>query len=129
MEIKFKKNDLVRMNNAAFMNIFDPNLDEPIDPVSKQTYKVTQCRFAADGTIEYKLRGCYGWWKEKHLVESDSKELKDTEAEWVFNQEEETLVCSNCCYDALLDYRGRSTDSRFCPHCGKRMINSTMPED
>ena len=70
MEIKFKKNDLVRMNNAAFMNIFDPNLEEPIEPISKQTYKVTQCRFAADGTIEYKLRGCYGWWKERHLVEA-----------------------------------------------------------
>ena len=25
------------------------------------------------------------------------------------------------------DWKGRSTDSRFCPHCGKFMINSTMP--
>jgi beta-galactosidase len=66
----FKKGDLVRMNNAVFMNIFDPNLDKPIEPISKQTYKVTQCRFAADGSIEYKLRGCYGWWKERHLVEA-----------------------------------------------------------
>ena len=66
-------------------------------------------------------------WEVVAVVEP--RELKDTEAEWVFNQEEETLVCSNCCYDALLDYRGRSTDSRFCPHCGKRMINSTIPED
>ena len=66
-------------------------------------------------------------WEVIAVVEP--QELKDTEAEWVFNQEEETLVCSNCCYDALLDYRGRSTDSKFCPHCGKRMINSTMPED
>lgn len=70
MEIKFKKNDLVRMNNAAFMNIFDPNLDEPIESISKETYKVTQCRFASDGSVEYKLRGCYGWWKETHLVKA-----------------------------------------------------------
>ena len=70
MEIKFKKNDLVRMNNAVFMNIFDPNLDGSIEPISKQTYKVIQCRFGTDGNIEYKLRGCYGWWKESHLVKA-----------------------------------------------------------
>ena len=57
------------------------------------------------------------------------QELKDTQAKWNFNWDEKTLVCSNCGYAALNDYLGNSTDSRFCPHCGKYMINSTMPWD
>lgn len=62
---------------------------------------------------------------------AEPKELKDTEAEWFPHQEEDGIVyeCSNCSWMALNDYRGRSTDSKFCPHCGKRMINSTLPED
>lgn len=61
---------------------------------------------------------------------SEPKELKDTEAEWivVLNAPLE-FACSSCFASALNDYRGRSTDSKFCPHCGKRMINSTVPED
>ena len=62
------------------------------------------------------------------------QELKDTEAEWIPHGEGEdgneiVYECSSCRYCALNDYRGNSTDSRFCPHCGKFMINSTMPED
>ena len=63
---------------------------------------------------------------------SEPKELKDTEAEWIKDYDAATnpvYACSNCGRSALNDYRGESTDSRFCPHCGKRMINSTMPED
>lgn len=61
---------------------------------------------------------------------SEPKELKDTEAEWivVLNAPLE-FACSSCFASALNDYRDRSTDSKFCPNCGKRMINSTMPED
>lgn len=71
-------------------------------------------------------------WEVIAVVEP--KELKDTEAHWIWkmnlaNNEDTYYVCSNCNYSALNDYRGRSTDSLFCPHCGKRMINSTMPED
>ena len=65
---------------------------------------------------------------------AEPKELKDTEAEWIPHGEGEdgnTIVyeCSNCRWNALNDCRGRSTDSRFCPRCGKRMINSTIEED
>ncbi len=63
---------------------------------------------------------------------SEPRELKDTEAMWVDdhgNEDGPDYYCSACGFAALNDYRGRSTDSRFCPHCGKRMINSTMPED
>ena len=66
-------------------------------------------------------------WEVIAVVEP--KELKDTEAEWLFSLVDPVYKCSNCRYCALNDYRGRSTDSRFCPNCGKRMINSTMPED
>lgn len=66
-------------------------------------------------------------WEVIAVVEP--KELKDTEAEWLYSEVDPVYVCSACGYCALNDYRGRSTDSRFCPHCGKLMINSSMWED
>lgn len=64
---------------------------------------------------------------------AEPKELKDTEAEWKFkealDEDEYDFICSNCGYCALNNYRGLPVDSKFCPNCGKRMINSTMPED
>lgn len=60
------------------------------------------------------------------------QELKDTEAEWIRELDEDgepDYYCSHCKYSALLNFRGHAIDSLFCPHCGKRMINSTMPED
>ena len=69
-------------------------------------------------------------WEVIAVVEP--KELKDTEAEWIKDYDacmDVVYVCSNCRASALNDYRGDSVDSRFCPTCGKRMINSTMPED
>ena len=71
-------------------------------------------------------------WEIVEVVEP--KELKETEAEWLPHGEGEdgntvSYECSSCRYFALNDYRGNSADSKFCPRCGKRMINSTMPED
>lgn len=71
-------------------------------------------------------------WEVVAVVEP--KELKDTEAKWRSLVYDDVTglplyVCSNCAYSALNDYKGNSVDSRFCPRCGKRMINSTMPED
>ena len=70
-------------------------------------------------------------WEVIAVVEP--KELKDTEAEWLFEQsldeDEYDFSCSSCQASALNDYRGNPVDSKFCPHCGKRMINSTMSED
>ena len=60
---------------------------------------------------------------------SEPRELKDTEAEWLYSEVDPVYICSACGYCDLNDYRGRSTDSRFCPHCGKFMINSTIEED
>ena len=62
---------------------------------------------------------------------SEPKELKDTEAEWFPHQEEDGIVyeCNNCRWCALNDWRGRSTASRFCPRCGKYMINHEMEDD
>ena len=80
-------------------------------------------------------------WKRNNISEDvtweviavvEPKELKDTQAEWVVDFHEDPEAhpyCSNCMYSALRNYRGLPVDSRFCPHCGKQMINSTMPED
>ncbi len=57
------------------------------------------------------------------------QELKDTEAEWLFSLVNPVYRCSNCGYSALNDYRGNSTASKFCPHCGKYMTNHDQPED
>lgn len=60
---------------------------------------------------------------------SEPKELKDTEAEWfTVNHSIPVYACSSCHAPALCDPRGISVDSKFCPHCGKFMINYT-PED
>jgi len=63
------------------------------------------------------------------------QELKDTEAEWdtlqcrAITGEDIVFVCSNCGYSALNDYRGRSTASKFCPHCGKYMTNHQQEDE
>lgn len=40
---------------------------------------------------------------------------------WIWNEECECWVCSNCELSALNNYRGNSTDSNYCPNCGARM--------
>ena len=57
------------------------------------------------------------------------QELKDTQAEWLFSLVDPVYRCSNCGYSALNDYRGNSTASKFCQHCGKYMTIHAQPED
>ena len=66
-------------------------------------------------------------WEVIAVVEP--KELKDTEAIWEFHKDDLYYTCSNCGASALNDCFGQSTDSKFCPNCGKFMINSTIEED
>lgn len=65
-------------------------------------------------------------WEVIAVVEP--KELKDTQAKWIYSLVDPAR-CSACEYSALNDYRGRSIASKFCPHCGKYMINHKQPED
>jgi hypothetical protein len=65
-------------------------------------------------------------WEVIAVVEP--KELKDTEASW-YQAMPDDVICSSCEYSALNDYRGNPVKSKFCPNCGKLMINSDMPED
>ena len=125
--MKTKGNWVIKTSAGGYWcgnSYFDPQLrkaqvyhwkekaEEQIEVIKKRKY------FAPD--MEYEI-----------VAISEPKELKDTEAEWFPHQEEDGIVyeCSNCRWMALNDYRGRSTDSRFCPRCGKRMINSTIEED
>jgi rubrerythrin len=68
------------------------------------------------------------------IAVAEPKELKETESKWDTLQcreltgEGTMFICSCCGYSALNDYQGRSTDSRYCPHCGKFMVNSSMWE-
>ena len=59
---------------------------------------------------------------------AEPKELKDTEAEWIvtYLDGERNYVCSYCGYYAFYDITEAANDSHFCPHCGRRMINSTQ---
>ena len=74
-------------------------------------------------------------WEVIEVVEP--KELKDTKAHWISEvatleneeQEETDILCSECGFSALNDYRGNPVASKFCPHCGKYMTNHTQPED
>lgn len=71
-------------------------------------------------------------WEVIAVVEP--QELSDTQADWRSLVCDDVTglplyVCSNCAYSALNDYRGNSAASRYCPNCGKFMINHTMPED
>ena len=40
---------------------------------------------------------------------------------WIWNEESECWICSNCEMSALNNYRGNSTDSNYCPNCGAIM--------
>ncbi len=60
------------------------------------------------------------------IAVAEPKELKDTEAEWIVTGIfDDFLQCSNCEYSWPW---ATATEFRFCPRCGRRMINSTMPE-
>jgi hypothetical protein len=65
---------------------------------------------------------------------AEPAELSDTQADWRHLVDDDVTglplyVCSNCAYSALNDYRGNSAASRYCPNCGKFMINHQQPED
>lgn len=63
---------------------------------------------------------------------AEPRELRDTVSEWVEEIDDNGDLyfwCMDCEVSALNDYRGNSVNSKFCPNCGKRMINSTMSED
>lgn len=49
---------------------------------------------------------------------SESVHSENEIAEWEWSEENECWVCPKCCLSALNDYKGNSTESEFCPHCG-----------
>lgn len=52
----------------------------------------------------------------------DEKDLRiNIKANWEYFEEDNYFVCSNCRCNALNDYKGVSTNSAFCPHCGAEM--------
>jgi DNA-directed RNA polymerase subunit RPC12/RpoP len=124
--MKTKGNWVIKTSAGGYWcgnSYFDPQLrkaqvyhwkekaEEQIEVIKKRKY------FAPD--MEYEI-----------VAISEPTELKDTEAEWIKDYDagmDVVYVCSHCGWAALNDWRGRSTDSKFCPHCGKFMINATIP--
>jgi NADH pyrophosphatase NudC (nudix superfamily) len=122
--MKTKGNWVIKTSGGGYWcgnSYFDPQLrkaqvyhwkekaEEQIEVIKRKKY------FASD--IEYEI-----------VAISEPKELKETEASW-YQVMPEDLICSNCEYSALNDYRGNPVASKFCPHCGKYMTNHTQPED
>lgn len=142
--LKFKKNDLVSIDFSAFCSVFNAHNDEAeAEPV--EYHKVLNCRMTDTG-IEYKLRGCYGWWKEEHLslkpevpkfspsrdeaVGLDTNTLKvenvsesKNKAFWKESCMPGEYMCSNCSCFAMHKSDGTESPTKFCPHCGKLMTN------
>ena len=125
--MKTKGNWVIKTSGGGYWcgnSYFDPQLrkaqvyhwkekaEEQIEVIKRKKY------FASD--IEYEV-----------VAISEPKELKDTEAKWLDIQDEEEpdYICSHCGRSALLDYRGRSTASKFCPHCGKYMPNHQQEDE
>ena len=40
---------------------------------------------------------------------------------WIWSEEDECWICSNCEMSALNNYRGNSAESNYCPTCGAKM--------
>ena len=56
------------------------------------------------------------------LNQSDTVEAVEVvHGRWIWNEENECWVCSNCEMSALNNYRGNSTDSNYGPNCGAKM--------
>lgn len=150
----FEKGDHVAF---TFGSVFSPNPDGIYQAVVNGGKITARRGCGSSGGPEYRVAGFSGWWAEENLVlvsrgsknspscEEAGGPNKDKlgepklntedsgkargEAEWIPHQEEDRIEyeCSSCRWMALNDYRGRSTDSLYCPHCGKYMTNSTMP--
>lgn len=45
---------------------------------------------------------------------------------WTWNEADECWICDNCGSAALNNYRGSSSDSRYCPHCGLEMYEAEV---
>lgn len=62
--------------------------------------------------------------------EVEASEIKhEIKAEWIYDQENDCFICSNCKSSALNNYRGLSTNSAYCPTCGACMSNNPIFKD
>lgn len=100
----------------------------------------------------YRFEGFDGFWEENCILglrEGTKNDLYDEETEgqdnlptkekdasgnenraiWHYSKVDPVFICSNCQCSALNDYRGRSTASKYCPHCGEYMTNHQQEDD
>ena len=62
--------------------------------------------------------------------EVEASEIKhEVKAEWIYDEENDCYICSECKSAALNNYRGFSTDSTYCPTCGAHMISNHIIKD
>lgn len=62
--------------------------------------------------------------------EVEASEIKhEVKGEWIYDEENDCYICSECKSSALNNYRGLSTDSPYCPTCGAHMISNHIVKD
>lgn len=149
---KFEKGDHV---SFVYGSVFSPNAYGAYQAVVNGGKVIARRVCGSGGGPEhyvYRVAGFSGWLDEENLVlvsrgsknspscdeaggpnkDQPGESKRDTDentAIWIWHEADEYFECSKCRRSALNDYRGRSTDSLYCPHCGKYMTNSTMPLD
>lgn len=87
------------------------------DELESRIKKYVKCRDADRETLEWAKDECI---RQAHCMPA-ADVVEVVHARWIWNEENECFVCSNCELSALNDYRGDSTNSNYCPNCGAKM--------
>ena len=82
-------------------------------------------KFIVDGLNNPDLKKAFGHDAIEILTEIEYAPTVDAvpvvHGRWIWDEENECWVCSNCEMSALNNYRGNSTSSNYCPNCGAKM--------
>jgi hypothetical protein len=87
----------------------------------KELTQYEACMERFHNATGYYPRGCLRY--EGDLVSTTTPNTEPPrQGQWIWDEENECWICSVCKLAALNNYRGNSTNSPFCPHCGTSMV-------